>query len=29
VTIADDEFDSLFIVVPRGTAAPSVLRIRY
>jgi hypothetical protein len=29
VTIADDEFDSLFILFPRGTAVPSVLRIRY
>ena len=29
VTIADDEYDSLFILFPRGTAAPSVVRLRY
>jgi len=29
VTIQDDEFDSLFILVPRGQAPPSVVRLRY
>ena len=29
VTIQDDEFDSLFILVPRGQASPSVVRLRY
>ena len=29
VTIQDDEFDSLFILVPRGQASPSVVRLRF
>jgi broad specificity phosphatase PhoE len=29
VTMADDEFDSLYVLVPRGTGPPSVLRLRY
>jgi broad specificity phosphatase PhoE len=29
VTIAADEFDNLFIVVPRANSLPTVLRLRY
>jgi phosphohistidine phosphatase SixA len=29
VTIADDEFDNLFVVVPRGPGPPVLLRLRY
>jgi broad specificity phosphatase PhoE len=29
VTIQDDEFDALFILVPRGQAGPSIVRLRY
>lgn len=29
VTIQDDEFDALFILVPRGQTGPSVVRLRY
>ncbi len=29
VTIADTEFDNLFVVTPRATRAPSVIRLRF
>ncbi|HEY2152864.1 MAG TPA: hypothetical protein VGH34_18785 [Vicinamibacterales bacterium] len=29
ITIADSEFDHLFIVIPRGDAPPMMLRLRY
>jgi broad specificity phosphatase PhoE len=29
VTIADDEFDSLFVLIPRASGSPTVLRLRY
>jgi broad specificity phosphatase PhoE len=29
ITIADTEFDNLFIVIPRGDTAPTMLRLRY
>ena len=29
VTIADNEYDSLFVVVPRGPGPPALLRLRY
>ena len=29
VKIEDDEFDALFVLVPRGQTAPSVVRLRY
>ena len=29
VTIAPDEYDNLFIVLPRGATAPTVVRLRY
>jgi len=29
VTIASDEYDNLFIVMPRAAAGPTVLRLRY
>jgi len=29
VTIADDEYDNLFIVVPRGSGPPALLRLKY
>ena len=29
VTIASDEYDNLFIVLPHGAAPPTVLRLRY
>lgn len=29
VKIDDDEFDALFVLVPRGPTAPSVVRLRY
>ncbi|HEY1913434.1 MAG TPA: phosphoglycerate mutase family protein [Vicinamibacterales bacterium] len=29
ITIADTEFDNLFIVIPRGDAPPMMLRLRY
>ena len=29
VTIADDEYDNLFVVVPRGPGPPVLLRLRY
>jgi phosphohistidine phosphatase SixA len=29
VTIADDEYDNLFIVVPKAAASPTLLRLKY
>ncbi len=29
VSIANDEYDNLFVVVPRGTGSPTLLRLRY
>ncbi len=29
VAIASDEYDNLFVVVPRGTEGPTLLRLRY
>jgi len=29
VTIGSDEYDNLFIVLPRAAVAPTVLRLRY
>ncbi len=29
ITIADNEFDNLFIVIPKGDAPPIMLRLRY
>lgn len=29
VAIGDDEYDSLFVVVPRGSGPPALLRLRY
>jgi len=29
ITIADDEYDNLFIVVPRGSDPPALVRLRY
>jgi hypothetical protein len=29
ITIAPAEYDNLFVLVPKGTAPPTVLRLRY
>jgi phosphohistidine phosphatase SixA len=29
LTIADEEYDNLFVVVPHATAAPTLLRLKY
>jgi len=29
VTIPDAEFDNLFVITPRATRAPSVIRLRF